>query len=69
MREGLEEGRQVLFISDMRPQELRAPGIDDNLFDDWRLPLTAELKKDQGRCGRLLPARTAQRGAVEDDLQ
>ena len=43
--EGLEEGRQVLFISDMRPQELRAPGIDDNLFDDWRLPLGPELKK------------------------
>ena len=43
--EGLEEGRQVLFISDMRPQELRAPGIDENLFDDWRLPLGPELKK------------------------
>ena len=43
--EGLEEGSQVLFISDMRPQELRAPGIDDNLFDDWRLPLGPELKK------------------------
>ena len=43
--EGLEEGRQVLFISDMRPQEQRAPGIDDNLFDDWRLPLGPELKK------------------------
>ena len=43
--EGLEEGRQVLFISDMRPQELRAPGIDHNLFDDWRLPLGPELKK------------------------
>ncbi|MFJ3429317.1 MULTISPECIES: UvrD-helicase domain-containing protein [Pseudomonas] len=43
--EGLEEGRQVLFISDMRPQVLRAPGIDDNLFDDWRLPLGPELKK------------------------
>ncbi|CAM5314290.1 UvrD-helicase domain-containing protein [Pseudomonas fragi] len=43
--EGLEEGRPVLFISDMRPQELRAPGIDDNLFDDWRLPLGPELKK------------------------
>ena len=43
--EGLEEGSQVLFISDMRPQEVRAPGIDDNLFDDWRLPLGPELKK------------------------
>lgn len=43
--EGLEEGRQVLIISDTRPQVLRAPGIDDNLFDDWRLPLTGELKK------------------------
>lgn len=43
--EGLEEGSQVLFISDMRPQELRAPGIDENLFDDWRLPLGPELKK------------------------
>ncbi|NNG63429.1 DNA helicase UvrD, partial [Pseudomonas fragi] len=30
--EGLEQGRQVLFISDTRPQVLRAPGIDDNLF-------------------------------------
>lgn len=43
--DGLEEGRQVLLIRDFRPDEHRAPGVDDNLFDDWRLPLTAELKK------------------------
>ena len=43
--DGLEEGRQVLFINDTRSHVLRAPGIDDNLFDDWRLPLGAELKK------------------------
>ena len=54
--EGLEEGRQVLFISDTRPQELRAPGIDDHLFDDWRLPLSAELKKQiKADVGALLP--------------
>lgn len=43
--EGLEEGRQVLLIRDSRSTEHRPPNIDDNLFDDWRLPLTAELKK------------------------
>ena len=43
--EGFEEGRQVLLISDTRSQELRAPGVDDHLFDDWRLPLSPELKK------------------------
>ena len=43
--EGVEDGRQVLFINDTRSQVLRAPGIDDHLFDDWRLPITAELKK------------------------
>ena len=55
--EGLEEGRQVLFISDTRPQVLRAPGIDDNLFDDWRLPLSPELKKQiKADVAALLPA-------------
>jgi len=42
--DGIEEGRQVLLIRDFRPEEHRAPGVDDNLFDDWRLPLTADLK-------------------------
>lgn len=43
--EGLEQGQQVLLISDTRPQIPRAPGVDDDLFDDWRLPLSPELKK------------------------
>ncbi|MFS1286586.1 UvrD-helicase domain-containing protein [Pseudomonas piscis] len=43
--EGLEEGRQVLLIRDSRDTEHRPPGVDDRLFDDWRLPLDAELKK------------------------
>ncbi|MBS7562328.1 UvrD-helicase domain-containing protein [Pseudomonas sp. RC4D1] len=43
--EGLEEGRQVLLIRDSRNTEHRPPGVDDRLFDDWRLPLSAELKK------------------------
>ena len=56
-RDGLEEGRQVLLIRDVRPVECRAPGVDDNLFDDWRLPLTAELKKRiKADVARLLPA-------------
>ena len=63
--DGLEEGRQVLFIHDTRSQELRAPGIDDNLFDDWRLPLTAELKKQiKADVAALLPA-TAQPSAAQ----
>ena len=32
--DGIEEGRQVLLIRDFRPDEHRAPGIDDSLFDD-----------------------------------
>ncbi|RIJ13212.1 DNA helicase UvrD [Pseudomonas sp. 91RF] len=55
--EGLEEGRQVLLIRDSRSTEHRAPGIDNHLFDDWRLPLTAELKKRiKADVARLLPA-------------
>ncbi|MCP1476351.1 superfamily I DNA/RNA helicase [Pseudomonas sp. EB276 TE3739] len=55
--EGLEEGRQVLLIRDSRNTEHRPPSIDNNLFDDWRLPLTAELKKRiKTDVARLLPA-------------
>nr|WP_260525272.1 UvrD-helicase domain-containing protein [Pseudomonas sp. MWU16-30323] len=55
--DGIEEGRQVLLIRDFRPDEHTAPGVDDNLFDDWRLPLTAELKKRiKADVARLLPA-------------
>nr|WP_218584059.1 UvrD-helicase domain-containing protein [Pseudomonas akapageensis] len=43
--DGIEEGRQVLLIRDTRPQGHAVPGVDDNLFDDWRLPVTGELKK------------------------
>ena len=56
-RDGIEEGRQVLLIRDFRSDEHRAPGIDDSLFDDWRLPLTPELKKRiKADVARLLPA-------------
>ncbi len=55
--EGLEEGRQVLLIRDSRSTEHRPPNVDDNLFDDWRLPLSAELKKRmKADVARLLPA-------------
>ncbi|MGY2288343.1 UvrD-helicase domain-containing protein [Pseudomonas sp. SDO528_S397] len=55
--DGIEKGRQVLLIRDFRPDEHRAPGVDDALFDDWRLPLTAELKKRiKADVARLLPA-------------
>jgi superfamily I DNA/RNA helicase len=43
--DGIEQGRQVLVIRDTRPREHRGPKVDDHLFDDWRLPLSAELKK------------------------
>lgn len=43
--DGYEAGRQVLVIRDKRPDAHGVPGLDDALFDDWRLPLTAELKK------------------------
>jgi superfamily I DNA/RNA helicase len=57
--EGLEEGRQVLLIRDSRNTEHRPPSVDNNLFDDWRLPLTAELKKRiKADVARLLPAHT-----------
>ncbi|MDR6607296.1 UvrD-helicase domain-containing protein [Pseudomonas synxantha] len=55
--EGLEEGRQVLLIRDSRSTEHRPPNVDDLLFDDWRLPLSAELKKRmKADVARLLPA-------------
>ncbi|VVM57935.1 UvrD-helicase domain-containing protein [Pseudomonas fluorescens] len=54
--EGLEEGRQVLLIRDSRNPEHRPPSVDNHLFDDWRLPLTAELKKRmRADVARLLP--------------
>ncbi|MEW5543572.1 UvrD-helicase domain-containing protein [Pseudomonas soli] len=43
--DGYEAGRQVLVIRDTRPDQAATPGRDDNLFDDWRLPVTAELKR------------------------
>ncbi|MEN8640174.1 UvrD-helicase domain-containing protein [Pseudomonas sichuanensis] len=43
--DGYEAGRQVLVIRDTRPDTAAVPGQDDKLFDDWRLPLSAELKK------------------------
>ncbi|RMQ45260.1 UvrD/REP helicase protein [Pseudomonas cichorii] len=43
--DGLEQGRHTLLIRDTRPSEHRGPKVDDHLFDDWRLPLTPELKK------------------------
>ena len=55
--EGLEEGRQVLLIRDSRSTDHPAPKVDDLLFDDWRLPLTADLKKRmKADVARLLPA-------------
>jgi superfamily I DNA/RNA helicase len=54
---GFEAGRQVLVIRDTRPENAGVPGQDDNLFDDWRLPLTAELKKRfKADVARRLPA-------------
>ncbi|MFJ7311908.1 UvrD-helicase domain-containing protein [Pseudomonas sp. NPDC098747] len=54
--EGFEEGRQVLLIRDSRNTEHRPPSVDNHLFDDWRLPLTAELKKRiKADVARLLP--------------
>ena len=43
--DGLAQGRQVLVIRDTRPAAAGMPGVDDALFDDWRLGLSAELKK------------------------
>jgi len=55
--EGLEVGRQVLLIRDSRSTEHRPPSVDNHLFDDWRLPLSAELKKRMKTdVARLLPA-------------
>ena len=63
--EGYEAGRQVLVIRDTRPEHGAGPGQDTNLFEDWRLPLSAELKKrfkaDVAQC---LPA-TAQPSAAQ----
>jgi len=55
--EGLEAGRQVLLIRDSRSTEHQPPKVDDHLFDDWKLPLSAELKKRiKADVARLLPA-------------
>ncbi|MHC6225790.1 UvrD-helicase domain-containing protein [Pseudomonas sp. X10] len=55
--DGFEAGRQVLVIRDTRPQTHGVPGQDDKLFDDWRLPLSSELKKRfKADVARRLPA-------------
>ena len=54
--DGYEAGRQVLVIRDTRADEPAVPGVDDALFDDWRLPLSADLKKRfKADVARLLP--------------
>ncbi len=63
--EGYEAGRQVLVIRDTRPEHDAGPGQDNNLFDDWRLPLSAELKKRfKADVAQRLPA-TAQPSAAQ----
>ncbi|WP_081951629.1 UvrD-helicase domain-containing protein [Pseudomonas cremoricolorata] len=63
--EGLQAGRQVLVIRDSRAQTPAVPGQDLNLFDDWRLPLSAELKKRfKADVAQRLPA-TAQPSAAQ----
>lgn len=63
--EGLEEGRQVLLIRDSRSTEHRPPNVDNHLFDDWRLPLTAELKKRMKADVALLLPESAQPSAAQ----
>lgn len=43
--DGVEKGRRMLLIRDTRPEAHRGPQVEDHLFDDWRLPLSTELKK------------------------
>ncbi|AUF96507.1 DNA helicase UvrD [Pseudomonas sp. 02C 26] len=63
--EGYEAGRQVLVIRDSRPEHGTGPGQDTNLFEDWRLPLSAELKKRfRADVAQRLPA-TAQPSAAQ----
>lgn len=63
--EGYEAGRQVLVIRDTRPEHGAGPGQDTNLFEDWRLPLSAELKKRfKADVAQRLPA-TAQPSAAQ----
>ncbi|WP_462402454.1 UvrD-helicase domain-containing protein [Pseudomonas sp. Marseille-QA0332] len=55
--EGFEAGRQVLVLRDERARAPGRPAEDDKLFDDWRLPLTAELKKRfKADVGQRLPS-------------
>ncbi|MDN7846983.1 UvrD-helicase domain-containing protein [Burkholderia multivorans] len=43
--EGLEEGKQVLEVVDRRSKEFARPGIDNNLFDSWSLPIDESLRQ------------------------
>ncbi|WP_198140431.1 UvrD-helicase domain-containing protein, partial [Burkholderia oklahomensis] len=43
--EGLEEGKQVLEVVDRRSNEFARPGIDNNLFDSWSLPIDESLRQ------------------------
>jgi superfamily I DNA/RNA helicase len=43
--EGYAAGRLELEIKDLRNVAGARPGIDDFLFDDWKLPITAEVEQ------------------------
>ncbi|MGG2042600.1 UvrD-helicase domain-containing protein [Burkholderia gladioli] len=43
-KSGFEAGKQVLEILDRRSRSRAVPGVDDNLFDSWSLPIDEPLK-------------------------
>lgn len=55
--DGIEKGRRMLLIRDTRPEAHRGPQVEDHLFEDWRLPLNAELiKQIKADVAQKLPA-------------
>lgn len=43
-KEGFDAGQVVLEIRDHRAVDRPVPGLDDDLFEDWRLPITPPIE-------------------------
>ena len=54
--QGYDAGQVILEIRDHRAVDQPVPGLDDDLFEDWRLPITPQLAAQmRADVARILP--------------
>lgn len=44
--EGFEQGKRIIELRPGRPVLVKGPRVDHNLFDDWRFPITEQIKEE-----------------------